>query len=123
MRSAKTRATIIAARAHRDGAPDDFAIFLKHELFWCIQNTWRYQEDIDLVSDDEYSALRLANETLRILECDSPNDFFEFAVDLIPDENDGLFPELHDKSSADHRSLVNFIRRALESEHEIVWGH
>ncbi|QEG22267.1 hypothetical protein [Mariniblastus fucicola] len=121
-RFSQTWTSIHAARAYRDASPSELKLYFKSELFGCIQNTWRYHDRIDAVTDDAWSAIRLANESMKLLECKTPDDFFAFAVDFLPDENDGLFPELHDTDSEQHKSLRKFLEAALLEENEIQWG-
>ena len=121
-RFAQTWTNVRAARTYRDASPAELKSYFKFELFGCIQDTWRYGDRIDTVTDDEWSSIRLANETLKLLECKTVDEFFEFATGILPNENDGLFPELHDVDSEQHKSLRRFIKTALNDENAIQWG-
>jgi len=111
--------SILTARDYRDSTPTQFEERTDYELVWSMTVLWRYENQINqTMDDDSQSAVVLANEILQLLDCSDSNAYFQFAKTLLPDEGDGLFPELHDLLSDEHKSLKNFVDRAVNPENK-----
>ena len=107
---------ILAAQDLLDATPAQIKERIDHGLFWSMRIVWRYERQIDKTIDDEsYSAVVLARQVLQLLECQNAKAYFRFATNLMPDEGDGLFPEIHNRQSTEHQSFEEFIGRAFAS--------
>ena len=97
----------------------DCSQYFKHELAMSVMTYWRYQEDIDRLTETPSYSLEFACEALDWLECQNLSEFVVFAETkavIYPD--DELELSLFELSKSERASLDEFIREAVSRASE-----
>lgn len=105
---------------YRDRSNDvEFSTLLKAELAFAMWHLWKTESRIDF-SWDEPVATSFGSDVLRALGCDSADEYFDVARTAFRDQKQ--WPEFHDETASDHRSLQDFVVRSLETDYVPSWA-
>lgn len=106
------------AEAFKEQSHEVFSRRIDMELFGSVRNSWCHEAEIDRIGRDFNSASFMAKKALRLLNCETAQDFFELSDRLYPRDY-GFFPEIHDHESMEHESFKLFIEKALQLDDQI----
>lgn len=110
-------------------SPEEREKFQRRELIGCVSEAWRFQDVInasmkgvprkDVATKDADVAISLAKESLWLLgfkkaDKSTAQDFIAFVEKAVPNNGGNFMPEIHDPASAERRSYVQFVAKALE---------
>ena len=100
-------------------APEKYPEILNEKLAWGICWLWTHQAHIDEVLTREnsgYCAQMQADDALKLLKCDTEQEFFEIARKMDAFEgNEEIFPEFFDTNSDEFKSLQAFITDSIKN--------
>lgn len=120
-RSTRAHDVILHARS-RQRFPDDQDDVWEFRLIEIIRDVWRDRENIDEYENhwtDPNPSLRYCHDAMAVLGFETAAEYFVAARKFIDEPE--LWPEVHDESLDEYKSLRKFIEDSLPDENATQW--
>lgn len=122
--STQANTRLVLAEALQTHNAEQFKLRLQSDLVWSVYMLAYQEQTVDNAEGNRGYACYLAQQILKVIACQSPNEFAEFARENSGDDPELIesFPEYYDMSSEEHKELAGFVQRSLENEFVPSWA-